>query len=226
MEFRQDLFQFHWAVCEDGYKQIGNFYDGKTDYLEPVSTNWRRYEPAAEYPDLFLRFLNLPNEEGAARQFTNEFGSLGLQRHGADTGQSIVDFLKHHLFLSEIMEKVGAGRFDDAYQSIVTPNFTTKMDLGVSGREGGNLRYYVVPESLVDYINFQLLKELSGEIEWRHCANPKCDKTFPIAHGRNTIAGLGVGTVRKQSCGSAACRKAVTRMRQQEKQDNERNKGA
>ena len=80
MDIRQDLFQFKWGVCIDGYRGIisREGYNGSHDYLEPNSVNYRFYQPATDCPDLIFRFARMSNTVIAANEFVNEFGSIGL----------------------------------------------------------------------------------------------------------------------------------------------------
>ena len=221
MEFRQDLFQFRWAVCIDGYREMtsGEDYYGPLDYLEPISTNFRWYEPATDYPDLFRKFAGMPNTEKAAKAFVAEFGSLGLERHGAETGQNLRGFLQFHKNFKRAIKNLDKGNVQKAGSLFNFPGIRPKLTMGVDYEIPERVRFYVIPESLVDFMGFQLATEMSGGISWRNCGNPRCDKRFMIASGRGAITGLGVGTIRKETCGKPACRKALTRLRARERKD-------
>lgn len=221
MELRQDLFQFRWAVCVDGYREMTSDEDyyGPRDYLEPISTNFRWYEPVTEYPDLFRRFAGMPNTVKAAKVFTAEFGSLGLQRHGADTGQNIRNFLSFHRDFKRSLKNLDSGNVQKAGSLFNFPGIRPQLTMQVDCEDTERVLFYVIPESLADFMGTQLATEFSRGISWRKCGNPRCDIRFPVASGRNTITKLGVGTIRKETCGKSTCRKALTRLRARERKD-------
>lgn len=229
IDFREGIFQFRWAVCEDGYKALSTKADGEIRLLEPASTRFRYYDPERDCPDLLHRFVNARSSLQGILEFTSEYGPLGVfadydsgealggegsrRTFSPEVPQNIAYFKSFQRTIRKVMKAL-QERDDAAIKFLFTTIINPRLSLGIDWDDLNPVKYFVLPASLSDYIELLVARELSGGIEWRKCANPKCNVTFPIATGRGTLTKMGVGTRRKETCGKPACKKAVWRLRQ------------
>ena len=222
-----ELYRFQWAVCLDGYEDVRDPYSEdhrSRGYYEPVSTNWGYYDPEIHAPDLFLRLSKLQHSKDVAYDFIRTYGALGMRenessmgtRIGYEIGQSVEELFRMSHFFKSVLDDLEENKVVEAgekFNFIYKPRLTAGIDTSNPSRA----RYFLKPDSLYDFMAMQLAREITGGLEWRKCRNPKCDKSFPISDGRGTLSELKVGTKRKETCGSPACRKALTRLRAKER---------
>tara|TARA_R110002072_G_scaffold83875_4_gene190036 strand:+ start:249 stop:1022 length:774 start_codon:yes stop_codon:yes gene_type:complete len=249
IDFREGIFHFCWAVCEDGYNDMhGRRWSEGFKFLEPKSTRFKYYNPEKEFPDLLFNFLKTELSYEGIREFTEQFGALGISADwdtgelldsgvgkrvfSPTIGQNIASFIELHKRISSAMAAIklrneaikqnneskaqkAQSQISLAFSSSINPRLT----LGIDTDNVEDIKFCILPASLSDYIEVLVTRELAGGFEWRKCANPKCDVTFPIAIGRGALVKRGVGTKRKETCGKSACKKALTRLRQKQKKE-------
>jgi hypothetical protein len=215
MELRQGLFEFQWQRCPDGYRLDERrsdgpafSYVGTVPFIVPISSEQERYSPMLAAPDLHRRLADIEPSADGMIQFVNQFGLLGGSWHEPPKEMGYNAATEFQAGIAELVHskrssKIRAASFNKWSESA---QFTILMD--PNGR-----MFHVVPKNLSNFILLRLATELSGDVEWRRCANPRCNETFMVARGRGAVSSKAVGTIRKETCGKEACRKAFQRLR-------------
>jgi len=226
---QDDIYKFQWAVCLQGYTDANDPYSDdhrSRGYFEPISTNLEYYDPDIKAPDLFLRLANLQHSHEAAYEFICNYGPLGIRvnessagsRIGYEAGQSVEELFNISNFFKSVLDDL---KNKDVVKAANRFNFPipgkTSLTAGIDTSNPKRPKYFVKPDSLYDFMGMQLAREIAGGLEWRDCKNPKCDKSFPISVGRVKLGAQKVGTMRKETCGSSACQKALGRLRAKER---------
>lgn len=221
MDIAQGIFDFAWPVCRDGYQLIDCAPDGyksmlavKAVSVDPNDYEWKGSERLL---DAHRALLNAePSPEGAL-SFVSRYGVLRAQRGPIDLDEipnyevsTLDELMKFKRQIEPFM------REPDKHYEDVTAKFNERFDVPLfevrfTDLKAGEVR--LVPTDLRAFIILLVANDLSGDIEWRSCANPKCDKTFAVQTKPRRDRPRGVGTMRKVTCGAARCQQAIARMK-------------
>ncbi|MBT4937558.1 MAG: hypothetical protein HON14_00380 [Rhodospirillaceae bacterium] len=232
------LFHFLGKRCPDGYElgKARKLPEKDADYCElvgsksvtvirPRTERIVAYVPAKDDINLHHILRELNHDSASVLEFTNQFGFLTdgvtsyVNEMSINVAHSISDSLKK-------TENLDALSDDDHLASINSMNQfhrafgleKSRFMLSLEPRRGKYPEISIVPTNLANYIILLAASEFCGDVEWKKCANPKCESMFRIARGRGAISDKNASTVRKRTC-SDACRKTLQRIREKEKSD-------
>ncbi len=207
-----DLFQFEWAVDQDGY-EISEV-PADTGRLHLLSTRkpykkicriggpWKFYRPLEKEPALARNFATLSQNEPAVLKFVSEFGLLESPRADQQgTEWEKLESIFHKIRdTRQIYHLIGEGLQNEA-ADLFRKHLRIRLDgYPVMGTKRVP-RLEVAPLSLYSFILLQIVQDMSGAKQYGQCR--ECQKWFPAR-------------ARKEYC-STRCRTAAHRKKETRK---------
>jgi hypothetical protein len=207
---RNEKFVFLWARCADGYEV---WSDGT---FHPLGNAWSEYEPAIDASDIHQILASLEPTEQNFHEFVSEYGAL--TDHSDEDATCSVDELKKLRDTVRLsLDAWNVGEKDTVIERLYfseKPLLRLSLDLSSEGK----LEYESKPIDLASFIVFQLIKELSGGLEWKTCEAPGCSRRFAVSSGLGAITKRQTKTKRRKFC-NGACRQAADREKRKAKKN-------
>ncbi|MGB0681474.1 MAG: hypothetical protein ACPGOV_02140 [Magnetovibrionaceae bacterium] len=221
MDIGQGVFDFSWPVCRDGYTIIDCAPDGQRPMVavkalspEPGDYEWKSSD---QLLGVHRALMEMKPTEAGALEFVTRFGVLHVQNSLINWDELtsydicfVEDLLKLQRQIRPFIQAVAEAdedithRFNEAFKSPLFGVQYTDLSSGL---------FRLVPADLKAFIVLMVANELSGDIEWRRCANPNCEETFAVQTKPRRYRARGVGTMRKITCGAARCQQALSRLK-------------
>jgi hypothetical protein len=211
------LFEFRWAVDQDGYEIVRvpahsgpSVLDNWDEYdvIRPRGGPTREYRPLDDYPGLWRRITACYSANDALA-FIQQFGLLapwpgGRQEERVDTVLGTAELIR------QIADKIDGKHYAEAValwnKYEVRPRLTAGL---IPTKRAGRFEFKPIPQNLHGALMLQTGDAIAGNQQWRHCRNDGCPEWFRI--------GTGAKTSRREFC-SDRCRVAWAR-RQKPRQE-------
>jgi hypothetical protein len=213
------LFEFRWAVDQDGYEiehvpastgptLLEDVYDH--DLIRPRGGPLRWYRPMDDHPGLWCRFAACSDASGLL-EFVSEFGLL-YSVEGADSRHRVDYILSTTELIRQITDLIRGEHYAEAaalWNQRARPHLTAGL---VPRHRHGRFEFKPVPLTLVGALLLQTGEAIACNQQWRHCRNDGCPQWFRIGDG-------APHTSRREFC-SDRCRVAWARHHKQGKAIN------
>lgn len=201
-----ELVKFEWHVDLAGYRVAKNDEAsaiGSTILSAPTEEIIRNngaihtYCPASSQLPIHRRLAELPDDEGGALDFVNEFGLL----YDGDRNFYLSQFLYFKRSVKTLLDRLeGVHQFDKsmkrrhnelsdemdlpAFSSLSAQLFNDGPVARLSMKIDPNtMTTHFWPVALADWILICVANELVNGPKWRYCAAPGCRKLMKLGHG-------------------------------------------
>lgn len=187
------LFEFRWAVDQDGYdiehvparkgpSLLQTVYEH--DVIRPRGGPLREYRPMDDYPDLWQRFAACADASGVLA-FVQKFGAFS-STEGVRPSEQVDENLKIAELIRQIAAKIDAKDYVEAaalWNERGRPRLTAGL---VPTQRHGRFEFRPIPLTLRGALLLQTGEAIAHNQHWRHCRNDGCSEWFRIGDGAHT----------------------------------------
>jgi hypothetical protein len=193
------LFDFEWFKCRDGYRvEERSPRRSKTLALDdpgsfvvvPNSSSWmsyRRLDVPAPYR-AFANWDSLDKKHGPQKALKDLADAYGSMLKPKAKEESAVDILSYVLGLRNLVSDIDSAKWESIANRLKAYTQGERGPRPGIGRLGvvfevidGRPSFKLRPPTLIDALRAQALFDATHGVEHRKCANPECDRWFPIS---------------------------------------------
>jgi len=187
------LFEFRWAVDQDGYEiehvpaSIGfSLMDTvyEHDLIRPRGGPLREYRPMDDCPGLWRRFAACDDASGLMA-FVCEFGLL-YSTVEADSHHHVDYILSTTGLVRQLAHLIDGKQYAEAaplWNERARPRLTAGL---LPTNRHGRFEFKQIPLTLVGAILLQTGEAIALNQQWRHCRNGGCPESFRVGDGAHT----------------------------------------